>query len=114
MAHARQPHTTSDQGQWDTCCSRTSQSFVKYSVQVGIGLIVILFSMVQIINKVENPEIYFSMLSGTMGIFFPHPSLTPSTPMSAVIEQSPKVASPRLPLATTATIAPIATVDEDF
>jgi hypothetical protein len=76
----KRTQTLSD-GQWDTCCSRTSQSFIKYSVQVAIGLIVILFAMIQIINKAENKEIYFSLLSGTMGIFFPHPSLsTPQRP----------------------------------
>lgn len=81
MASSRpRPITREETPEWDTCCSRTSQSFIKYTVQVGIGLIVILFSMVQIINKVENPEIYFSLLSGTMGIFFPHPSLTPQRP----------------------------------
>jgi len=66
--------TTSQE--WETCCSRSSSSFVKYMVQVLLGTMVLLFSMIQIINKAENPAIYFSLISGTVGTFFPHPSMS--------------------------------------
>lgn len=62
--------------EWETCCSRSSSSFVKYMVQVLLGTLVLLFSMVQIINKADNPAIYFSLISGTVGTFFPHPSMS--------------------------------------
>ena len=31
------------------------------------------FSMIQIMRDVEHKEIYFSLISGTIGTFFPNP-----------------------------------------
>ena len=41
-----------------------------------MGATVIIFSMIQISrDDVENTEIYFSLLSGTLGLFLPHPQM---------------------------------------
>ena len=62
--------------EWSMCCSGTSQDFVKYVTQIGFGASVMVFAMVQISRAdVENKEIYFSMLSGTLGLFLPHPTM---------------------------------------
>ena len=61
--------------EWSGCCSRSNKDFVRWISQVGFGASVMIFSMVQISRAdVENKEIYFSMLSGTMGLFLPHPT----------------------------------------
>ena len=62
--------------EWSGCCSRSNKDFVRWISQVGFGASVMIFSMVQISRAdVENKEIYFSMLSGTMGLFLPHPTM---------------------------------------
>ena len=61
--------------EWSGCCSRTNKDFVKYITQVAVGAGVIMFSMAQITRGVPNQEIYFSMLSGTLGLFLPHPQI---------------------------------------
>ena len=64
---------TSPVQNWGVCCSRSNREFVKYIVQVTFGLIVMIFAMVQITLGTEGREIYFSLISGTMGLFFPQP-----------------------------------------
>jgi hypothetical protein len=45
-------------------------------VQFILALVIIIFSIYQIIMKANNPEIYFSLLSSTFSIFIRAPSLT--------------------------------------
>ena len=62
--------------EWSGCCSRSNKEFVKYITQIGFGASVMIFSMVQISRaEVESKEIYFSLLSGTLGLFLPHPQM---------------------------------------
>lgn len=61
--------------EWQGCCSRTNKHFLKYITQIIMGSSVMIFSMVQISRGAENPEIYFSLLSGTLGLFLPHPQI---------------------------------------
>jgi hypothetical protein len=64
------------ENQWSGCCSKSDKGFIKYLTQILFGASVCIFSMVQIgRNDVPNKEVYFGLLSGTMGIFMPHPSL---------------------------------------
>jgi hypothetical protein len=53
--------------------------FVKFLIQVLFGASLVLFAMIMIV-KDERPdkEIYFSMLSGTVGLFLPHPTPPPA------------------------------------
>jgi len=67
--------------EWDTgCCSKTDKHYLKFIIQIAMGSSVMLFSMIQIVRGAESPEIYFSMLSGTLGLFLPHPNI-PDNPM---------------------------------
>jgi len=59
--------------EWQGCCSKTNKHFLKYITQIMMGSSVMVFCMVQIGIGAENPEIYFSLLSGTMGLFLPAP-----------------------------------------
>ena len=62
--------------EWSGCCSRSNKEFVKYITQIGFGASVMIFSMIQISRSdVENKEIYFSLLSGTLGLFLPNPQM---------------------------------------
>jgi hypothetical protein len=72
-----QEHNVDEQSdEWSGCCSHTNKHFIKYLTQILFGASVCIFSMVQIgRNDVPNKEVYFGLLSGTMGIFMPHPSL---------------------------------------
>lgn len=73
--------TPTDDDKWTTCCSGTTEkSFVKYLVQVLMGATIIIFSMVQIFRDTgDGKEIYFSLLSGTLGVFWPHPQIGTSS-----------------------------------
>jgi hypothetical protein len=64
---------------WRSCCFDVDRNAVKFVTQVCFGASVIVFSMAQIARGVENQEIYFSMLSGTLGLFLPHPNLKSDT-----------------------------------
>lgn len=85
--------------EWHTCCSKTERGFVKFIVQVTVAILVIVFSMYMIANSTDNREIYFSMLSGTAGVFLPTPTITPDRRQLSVssIERQPSVADLRDP-----------------
>lgn len=71
--------------QWDTCCSKTDRSFIKFVIQVTMGMIVIVFSMLLIgFGNGTHDTIAFSLISGTMGLFFPHPSIKPESKRGSV------------------------------
>jgi hypothetical protein len=63
------------ENEWHGCCSKTNKHYLKYMVQIAMGGSVMLFCMVQIAIGSDNPEIYFSLLSGTLGLFLPHPQI---------------------------------------
>jgi hypothetical protein len=58
------------------CCSKTDKRLINFVVQFLLALLIIIFSIYQIINNAKNPEIYFSLLSSTFSIFIKAPSLT--------------------------------------
>jgi len=60
---------------------------MKYLVQVFFGAMVVVFSMVMIANKTANPEVYFSMLTGTVGYFLPHPHVKKTTTLQFTPER---------------------------
>ena len=62
--------------QWPLCCSVLHKSEVVLFVQIIFLFTIMIFSMVQIINKVDNQEIYFSLLSSCIGIIIPSPTIT--------------------------------------
>jgi len=70
-----------DDEDWSGCCSHTNKNFLKYITQVSFGATVIAFCIGMIVmesNKEDdnkNLEIYFSLLSGTLGMFLPAPHL---------------------------------------
>ena len=62
---------------WHVCCSKSEKSFIKFIVQVTMGLAVMLFCMLLIgFGDGEHDMICFTLLSGTLGLFFPHPTMT--------------------------------------
>lgn len=61
--------------EWQGCCSKTNKHYLKYLTQIAMGSSVMVFCMSQIIRGAPNPEIYFSLLSGTLGLFLPHPQI---------------------------------------
>ena len=62
--------------QWPLCCSTLHKSEIVFFVQVIFLFTIMIFSMVQIINKSQSPEIYFSLLSSCIGIIIPSPLLS--------------------------------------
>lgn len=60
--------------QW-TCCSIRNKEEIKYFIQCGFGLIVIGFSILQIVNQDVDRNVWVSLLSGTLGLFLPHPTM---------------------------------------
>ena len=63
--------------EWKVCCSQTNQHALKYIIQVTMGSIVMIFCMCMIVidDEMDDKSIYYSLLSGTLGYFLPHPSL---------------------------------------
>lgn len=60
---------------WKCCCGTFSNEHVKYLVQIAFGASIMLFSMIQIIRNDGDVTVYYSMLSGTMGLFLPSPGM---------------------------------------
>lgn len=61
--------------EWTGCCSKHDKHFIKYITQIFMGASVMAFSMIMIATGAKNQEIYFSLLSGTLGLFLPHPQI---------------------------------------
>jgi hypothetical protein len=61
--------------EWRGCCSKHDKHFIKYMAQILMGSSVMIFAMAHIAVGAKNQEIYFSLLSGTLGIFLPHPQI---------------------------------------
>lgn len=60
---------------WELCCSSVYKSEVVFFCQVIFLLIILLFSISQIILKAETPEIYFSLICTVLGIVIPQPKM---------------------------------------
>lgn len=60
-----------------TCCSKSSKSFIKFLFTCIILMIVLLFSMFQLILKkdAENTAVYFSLISSIISLFIPPPQI---------------------------------------
>jgi hypothetical protein len=72
----QQPRQPPDE--WSICCSKTNSHALKYLIQVVMGGSVMIFSMAMIVTQdgdTHDKAIYYSLLSGTLGYFLPHPSL---------------------------------------
>ena len=64
---------------WQMCCSQTDSAFFKYLIQIIVGMVVILFSMIQIFlaEPDDDTSIYFSLISTIVGVFLPSPKFVP-------------------------------------
>ena len=60
---------------WQTKYCTFKHTHVKYIIQVLFGGSVIAFSMFQIMYSGEDLAVYYSMLSGTLGLFLPAPGI---------------------------------------
>lgn len=62
--------------EWQGCCSKSDSQFVKYMAQLFISLTVLFFCIVMIIIKDgDKCDIYFSLISGIIGIYSPQPQI---------------------------------------
>lgn len=62
--------------QYSICCSNSSVGFIKYSSTLLFAFSIMVFSMVMIaMNPDRDNSIYFSLISGTLGLFTPQPVL---------------------------------------
>ena len=64
-----------DPARWESCCFAVDRDAVKFITQVIFGASVVVFSMFQIVMEAPNREIYFSIISSTVGVFMPHPEI---------------------------------------
>jgi len=64
---------------WKLCCSEVYKDELIFFSQIIFLLMVVIFSMYQILKKVENQEIYFSLLGSALGTILPAPSMTRAT-----------------------------------
>jgi hypothetical protein len=69
-------HEDDEHTEWQICCSKSSKAFIKYMVTVAISIIVLIFSIVMIYTNPDNDNsIYFSLLSSTLVLYVPAPTL---------------------------------------
>jgi len=54
--------------------SRSSKQLLRFSIQCAVALLILIFSMVQIIRGAESTNIYFSLIASILGLFSPSPS----------------------------------------
>lgn len=67
---------TDDDITWDTCCSHSSKSFIKYITTVLMSVLILLFCIYMIANNPDNDNsIYFSLLSSILTLYIPAPTL---------------------------------------
>ena len=67
---------TDPEQNWRLCCSVLHKAEIVFFVQIIFLFTIMIFSMIQIINKANSPEIYFSLLSSCIGIIVPSPTIT--------------------------------------
>lgn len=61
--------------EWSGCCSKTDSHFIKYMAQLFISLTVLFFCIsIIIIRNGERCDIYFSLMSGIVGLYSPSPT----------------------------------------
>ena len=60
---------------WGLCCSSVYKAEVVFFVQILFLFIILLFSIIQIIQKATNLEIYFSLISTIIGVLIPSPKM---------------------------------------
>ena len=70
---------TDPEQNWRLCCSVLHKAEIVFFVQIIFLFTIMIFSMIQIINKASSPEIYFSLLSSCIGIIVPSPTITTAT-----------------------------------
>jgi hypothetical protein len=69
-------HMNDDEITWNTCCSHSSKSFIKYITTVLMSIIVLLFCIYMIASNPDNDNsIYFSLLSSILTLYIPAPTL---------------------------------------
>jgi len=62
--------------EWGGCCSKSDSHFVKYMAQLGISFTVLALCITMIIiNRGERCEVYFSLISGIVGLYSPQPQI---------------------------------------
>jgi len=61
---------------WSGCCSKSNSHFIKYMAQLLISVMVLTlcFTMI-IINNGKGCEVYFSLISGLVGLYSPQPQI---------------------------------------
>ena len=70
------PQEEDEKIEWNTCCSRSSKSFIKYAMTCTVSLIVLSFSMSMIVaNSDSDNSIYFSLISSIVALYIPSPHL---------------------------------------
>lgn len=62
--------------EWEGCCSKSDSHFVKYISQLCISLMVLVmcFTMI-VLNNGKSCEVYFSLISGIVGLYSPQPQI---------------------------------------
>lgn len=62
---------------WESSCHRVNKGFVKFISCCLVSLIILSLSCYKLItlSPEENKDIYISMISMVLGLFFPSPSL---------------------------------------
>ena len=68
---------------WFVCCSKSSAQGVRYVSQVLLAAITLVWIMIQLSKPdLENPSIYWSLLSSLLFVFLPSPTIPSQNPVT--------------------------------
>jgi hypothetical protein len=59
--------------EWNTCCSKTQPSFVKYISQLVVSFLILIFAFIQILRG-DTSAVWISFITLIMGLYTPTPT----------------------------------------
>lgn len=58
--------------EYDTCCSKTKSSFLKFVSQLFVSLVVLVYSLTMVALG-KNDSVYYSLITLIIGVYIPTP-----------------------------------------
>ena len=64
--------TTNLDAEYNTCCSKTKSSFLKFVSQLFVSLIILIYSLTMVALG-RNDSVYYSLITLIIGVYIPTP-----------------------------------------
>jgi len=60
--------------EYNTCCSKTKSSFLKFASQLFVSLIILIYSLTMVALG-RNDSVYYSLITLIIGVYIPTPNV---------------------------------------